>query len=442
MSKIQIHLLKTLWSLNLMDQQQAISYLFSLASRGWKLGLEKIISLLAELDHPHTQYPTIHIAGTNGKGSTSAMIESILRAAGYRTGLYTSPHLVDVRERVRLNGQSIGFEELTSYILRLQPLLEKYGCTFFEAMTVIAFLFFAEHKIDIGVIEVGLGGRLDATNVITPWISVITRIDIDHTRQLGHTRRQIAMEKAGIIKPGTICITQQQAEEVNQIFAQVCQTRQAEHLPVLKLVQIENVQLDEKRSTFDACVIGAEYPQLKLGLIGEHQLENAAMALATIGILNARFLRVAKQHVYDGLNSVFWPGRLQTIADHPKIVLDVAHNPNGIATLVRAARTIFDFEHLIVVFGVCRDKDYRSMVQDLATIADCLIAVKAETERGLSARTLAKVASNYLTSVFSRQSIADGFNLALEHAQPNDLILGTGSHYVVGKILESYSPLQ
>lgn len=423
-----------------MDQKHAISYLMSLASRGWKLGLEKIKSLLAELNNPHLQFPSIHIAGTNGKGSTSAMIESMLRAAGYRTGLYTSPHLVDVRERIRVNNQTISASELTSYLNRLQPLFEKYGCTFFEAMTVIAFLFFAERTVDIAVIEVGLGGRLDATNVITPWISVITRIDIDHTRQLGKTRRQIAMEKAGIIKPGTICITQQQTDDVGQVFVGICRERQTQHFPVANLVRIEKVQLAEKLSTFDAWVMDVDYPQLKLALIGEHQLDNAALALATIGILNARFLRVEKQHVYRGLRQVCWPGRLQIIAERPTIVLDVAHNPNGIATLVNAVRTIFDYERLMIVFGVCRDKDYRRMTQDLAAIADSLIAVKAETERGLSARTLAKIASNYMTSVFSSRSVGDGFNLAREQARQHDLILCTGSHYVVGEILDKYFP--
>ncbi|MDZ7263029.1 MAG: bifunctional folylpolyglutamate synthase/dihydrofolate synthase [candidate division KSB1 bacterium] len=423
-----------------MNQNEAISYLLSLASRGWKLGLEKITLLLGELDNPHTQYPTIHIAGTNGKGSTSAMIESILRAAGYRTGLYTSPHLVEMGERIRLNGQSISRLELSSYINRLQPLFEKYGCTFFEAMTVIALLYFAEQKVSIAVIEVGLGGRLDATNVITPWISIITRIDIDHTKQLGKTRRQIALEKAGIIKPGTICITQNQAEDVSQVFAQVCQMREAEHFLVTDLVQIEQVRLGETFSTFDATVLDVAYPQLTLALIGEHQLENAALALATIGKLNARFLRVEKQHVYDGLRRVSWPGRLQVIADHPKVILDVAHNPNGIATLTQAVRTIFDYQRLIAVFGVCRDKDYRRMVQGLAAIADSLIAVKAETDRGLSAQTLARVATRYLTSVHDSQSIDDGFRLALTKAKPQDLILVTGSHYVVGRVLESYLP--
>ncbi|HEX9970841.1 MAG TPA: Mur ligase family protein, partial [bacterium] len=208
-----------------MNDNQAIDYLFNLSVFGWKLGLEKITAMLSELGNPQEKYRTIHIAGTNGKGSTCAMIESILRAAGYKTGLYTSPHLVYVGERIRCDGQFIRKEALVSYINFIKPLIEKYRCTFFEAMTIIAFLYFADQHVEIAVIEVGLGGRLDATNVIAPLISVITNIDIDHTKQLGHTRNSIAYEKAGIIKPGSICLATCQSKPVNSLIAQICQDR-------------------------------------------------------------------------------------------------------------------------------------------------------------------------------------------------------------------------
>ncbi|UCE06563.1 MAG: bifunctional folylpolyglutamate synthase/dihydrofolate synthase [bacterium] len=422
-----------------MNYNQAIQYLYNLTSLGWKLGLNKVRSLLNELNNPHKKYKTIHIAGTNGKGSTSAMLESILRSAGYKTGLFTSPHLVYIGERIKCNGKSINQEELVYYIEHLQPLIKKYRCTFFETITAIAFVYFADQQIDIAVIEVGLGGRLDATNVITPLISIITNIEIDHTKQLGTNRKSIAFEKAGIIKPETICITNCRYDNVESIFDQICQERQVEHIRVDQLLKIKNVQLGEKITSLDMAINGSIFPHLKLPLIGEHQIQNAALAVTTANVLNSRFLPIKIKDIYHGLLDVQWPGRLHIISDSPKVVVDVGHNPNGISYLSKSIRTIFNYDRLIVLLGVCKDKNYTAMVKKLAPISNLFIAVKANINRALSPTTLANVALKFTDHVHNCNTTIEGLSYALNHVQKGDLILCTGSHYIVSEILNHTS---
>ena len=421
-----------------MNDDQAIQYLYSLTSFGWKLGLNKIRSLLAELNNPHEKYRTIHIAGTNGKGSTSAMLESILRAAGYKTGLFTSPHLVYIGERIKLNGKSINQEELFSYIERLYPLIKKYKCTFFEAITAIGFTYFADQKVDIAVIEVGLGGRLDATNVIKPLISLITNIDIDHTKQLGSTRKSIAFEKAGIIKTNTICITNSSNESINAIFTQVCQECQAEQMRVDQLLKVNNVRLGEKITSLDMAINGSIFPRLKLSLVGEHQIQNAALAVAAATVLNSRFLPIKIENIYHGLFDVQWLGRLQIISYNPKIVVDVGHNPDGVSQIKKSIRTIFNYKRLIVLFGVCKDKNYPAIIKTLAPLADLFVAAKANTNRALSSTKIANIAFKYSDHVHKCKTAIEGLNYALENAEKDDLILCIGSHYIVSEIMAFY----
>lgn len=422
-----------------MNYDQATQYLYNLTSLGWKLGLNKIRSLLAELKNPHEKYPAIHIAGTNGKGSTSAMVESILRSAGYKTGLYTSPHLAYIGERIKCNGKSITQEELVCYIERLQPLIKKYKCTFFEAITAIGFAYFADQQVDIAIVEVGLGGRLDATNVIMPLMSIITNIEIDHTKQLGLNRKNIAFEKAGIIKPNTICITNSRTESVSAIFNQICQDRQVEHIRVDQLLKVNNVQLGEKITSLDMAIDGSVFPQLKLSLIGEHQIQNAGLAVAAATVLNSKFLPIKIEDIYHGLVDVQWPGRLQTISYNPKIVVDVGHNPDGISYVKKSIRTIFNYNRLIILFGVCKDKNYPAMIKTLASLADLFITAKADTSRALSPTTIANIALKYSDNVHKCKTSIEGLNYALNHAEKSDLILCIGSHYLVSEIMACFN---
>lgn len=422
-----------------MNHDQALQYLHNLTSLGWKLGLNKIRSLLAELNDPHDQYPTIHIAGTNGKGSTSAMVESILRTAGYKTGLLTSPHLVSIGERIKCEGKAMSQGDLVYYIEQLQPLIKKYKCTFFEAITAIAFAYFADQQIDIAVIEVGLGGRLDATNVITPLISIITNIEIDHTKQLGKNRKNIAFEKAGIIKPNSICITNSSSKSVNAIFSQICQDRRVKHIRVDQLLRVNKVELNEDVTLLDMAINGSIFPGLKLSLVGEHQIQNAALAVTAVTVLDSRFLPIKVEDIYRGLLDVQMPGRLQTIAQNPKIVIDVGHNPNGIVNIKKSLRTIFKYDRLIILFGVCKDKNYPAMIKSLAPLADLFIATKAATQRALSPTMIASVALKYTDKVHKSKTSIEGLHYARECAKKNDLILCIGSHYLVSEVMACFN---
>lgn len=422
-----------------MNYNQAIKYLYSLTSLGWKLGLNKVRSLLNELNNPHEKFKSIHVAGTNGKGSTSAMIESIIRTAGYKTGLYTSPHLVDVRERIKCGGKSITQHEFVAYIERLRPFFQKYKCTFFEAITVIAFVYFADQRIDMAVVEVGLGGRLDATNVISPLISIITNVELDHTKQLGLNREIIAVEKAGIIKKGSICISNCRYENVASVLNDTCQKQQVEHFRVDQILKIKNVLLGEKNTSLDMAINGSVFPQLKLSLIGEHQIQNAALAVMTADILNSRFLPIKIEDIYHGLLDVSWPGRLQTICYNPKIVVDVGHNVNGIAYLRKTVQTIYSYERLILLIGTCKDKNYTKMVKQMAPLSDIFIAVKANTNRASSPAALAKMASKLADHVYKFNTCKDGLEFAISTARNGDLILCTGSHYTVSEVMTYFS---
>jgi len=419
-----------------MNYNQAIEYLFNLTRLGWRLGVDKILSLLNELDNPHEKYKVVHVAGTNGKGSTSSMLASILNAAGYNSGLFTSPHLVYVGERIKYNNIPINREELVDYISRLQPLIKKYNCTFFEALTAIAMVYFADKKVDIAVIEVGLGGRLDATNVVRPVISIITNIDIDHVKQLGRTRRSIASEKAGIIKPDSICISNTKHKSAGDVFDQICKKVNVDHIQLSQLMKIDNVRLDENFTTLDLSVNGAFFPRLKIALIGEHQIENAATAVAAATVLNSKFMPVNTQDIYNGLQNVIWPGRLQLLRSQPKIVADVAHNLNGFTVLKKAVRNIFKYDRLIMVAGFAKDKDYHAMIRKISSLVDILVAVRADNSRSLSATVLAKAARQYIPEVKQFPRVVNGLDFAINHAQKNDLILCTGSHFVIGEIFQ------
>ena len=422
---------------HIMNYDQALEYLQNLTSLGWKLGLNKIRSLLKEIDNPHEKYKVVHIAGTNGKGSTSSMLASILKSAGYKTGLFTSPHLLYIGERIKCNGEAISQEKLVEYIERLQPLIKKYKCTFFESITAIALLYFADQKIDIAVIEVGLGGRLDATNVVSSIISIITNINLDHTKQLGNTRKSIAIEKAGIIKPDSICITNCNYKSVNSIFDQFCKERKSEHIPIGNLLKLDNVRFDEEFTSLDMSINGSFFPRLKLSLIGEHQIQNAALAVSAANILNSRFIPIKADNVYQGLSDVQWAARLQTMALNPKIVVDVAHNPNGISFLKKSIRTIFNYKRLIIIMGIAKDKKYEEMVKQIAPMADLFIAVKANNRRALSSVVLSKTAKKYVSNVVRCQTVEQGLNVATKEVNKDDLILCSGSHYTVGEFINS-----
>ena len=418
-----------------------LRYLYALEYRGMKFGLRNIRALLRAVENPHRAFPSIHIAGTNGKGSTSAFIASALTQAGYRTGLYTSPHLIRFTERVRIDGREMEERRLVEYVRRMRPWIERYRATFFEATTCAAFLYFAEERVDIAVIETGLGGRLDATNVLRPLVSAITNISLEHTELLGTTVRMIAREKGGIIKPGVPAVTAETGREALDVLrarARTCRVRLRE---VARTVQVS-------RSSGGAAVSmrsgGIRLRSFTPGLPGYHQVGNAALALCVLRTLietrggMKRFGRLTPAAIRSGLirvrKNTGLRGRLEKIRGRRRIVLDVAHNPAGMRTLVEELRR--GRKNLIAVFGVMKDKEYGPMLSRLAEIADPIIAVSPPQKRALSAVELMRAGRDLGLNVVVGGSVTSGLRKASRIAGKKGLIV-TGSHYVVGEALKA-----
>ena len=386
-----------------------LSWLNSLEGKPWNLSLDRITALLKKLGNPHTKIKTIHVAGTTGKGSACAMLASILRAAGYKTGLYTSPHLRVLNERIQIDGKMISNAELEKLLKKIKK--EYTNQTHFEVLTAAALLYFAEQKVDIAVIETGLGGRLDATNVIIPLISVITTISLEHTAYLGETLEKIASEKVGIIKRGVTLVTMARGKAL-RIIKRIAKERKSRC--------VRPLAVRKRGGYFD---IG-KHKNLFINLLGDFQVRNAALALAAIGNLP---LRVPERAIADGLASVEWPGRME---QHGKVLLDCAHNPEGISTLKKEVMK-FPHERIIGVVGILNDKDRENMMKILSSFCDSFIFAEPHTERATPAEEL-----NALTSAPS--VIVKDVNKAIRHAEtlagPDDIILVTGSIYLVGEV--------
>ena len=419
-----------------MTYQKAISYLYSRRAKNMKLGLEHIVSLLEQLGNPQKFFKSIHIAGTNGKGSTAAILDSVLRHAGYNTGLYTSPHLINLRERIRTRGHCISELDLLSHVVDIQAAAEDNNASFFEILTAIAFKHFSEQQVDIAIVETGLGGRLDATNTLLPEISVITEIGLDHTRILGKHMKKIASEKAGILKKGIPGIIGSQIDSVRDYYREIAKKQNLHLRYVLEEVLIENIRLLESGTLMDIRMEGHEYKDLNLHLPGCHQVENAATVLCTIDELRKQGWKISDESVYAGFAETNWRARLELIQIAPKIVLDSAHNPLGAKRLVNALESIFQYTNLILVFGVLADKDYESMAKLLFPLSNHLILTKPPNERGLNPEKLLPFTRQDKQSVDILEAVDDAWKKAMEVAQPEDLICACGSIYFVGEILQ------
>ena len=420
----------------MLTYQQALLFLYNLQKFGIKLGLRKITALLSELGNPQQQMDFIHIAGTNGKGSTAAQIESILRQAGYRTGLFTSPHLFRFTERIQVSGQQIGTDQVTEFVRLMKSPIQQLKCTFFETVTAMAIWYFAAQKVDIAVLETGMGGRLDATNVVNPILSVITNVSLEHCQYLGHTISEIAKEKAGIVKEKGEVLCGQMDPRALQVMKEFSRSKQAKFHWVGDEVKCKQECLSPEVTVFSYSSGEGCYRQLQLPLVGRHQLDNAVLAIRSVEILRQRGFRITDGHLRQGLLSVRWPGRLQTVARNPLTVLDVAHNPAGAAALQKSIKEIFSFHRLVLVFGVMADKDYPAMLELLLPDADLVVATQPETERALDAQALVPLVRKVRAGYLVEPSAVKAYHLARKMARADDLVCVTGSHFTVGEILE------
>jgi dihydrofolate synthase/folylpolyglutamate synthase len=416
-----------------MTYAQAVSYLLSVGQelRGVKFDLANISRLLEELGHPERAWPSVHIAGTNGKGSVAAMLEAVLLSAGYRTGLYTSPHLARVNERFRVAGEEISeseFAAVSSDVLAAVERLLASGAlaahpSFFECLTAIGFEHFRRARCGIAVLEVGMGGRLDATNVVTPLVSVITLVDHDHEAYLGQTLEQIAFEKAGIIKEGGVVVSAPQHPEAAAVIERVARERGA------RLLRADESALERANG------------RLRLALPGRHQVSNAAMVVAVVEELRRQGWSISPQALAEGLATVRWPGRLEWLEGRPPLLLDGAHNPAGaralrayLCELLGAPASAAGARRMVLLFGAMRDKAVAEMADLLFPLAAGVVLTRPRQKRAATPQALAEITSHLNPCVMERDDSRAALEAARELAGPDGLVVVTGSLYLVGEI--------
>ena len=406
--------------------------------------LERISRLLAHLGDPHRRLKVVHVAGSKGKGSTAALITSILTHAGYKTGLFTQPHLITPRERCRINSRLISETEFAQYVNRLKPSIEAMAeseslgrVSFFEIYTALAFTYFADNAVDFAVIEVGLGGRLDATNVVDPLVSVITPISLEHTAILGDTHEAIAKEKAEIIKPNRPVVLAPQVPEAQAVFEAVAADRDTPMAEVGCDIHLKRKDWNINGQTFDLTTQSVFYPDLFLSLIGEHQALNAATAIGCIEHIRQEGYKVPRTSIYDGLEEVRWTGRMQVVGQSPVILLDGAHSPTSAKALCEALREVFHYDRLILVVGLMRDKDLQAIGEVLCPFADEIITTQAfDNPRVTPAEEIAGAWSETGTKFHVCPNVREAIPLAKSIATPSDLICIAGSIYIVGEAMK------
>jgi len=406
--------------------------------------LDRMRKLLDLLGNPHEKVKTVHVAGTNGKGSTVAMIASMLRASGYAVGVYTSPHLIDIRERVQIDGNPIGKTDFVETVKTVAKAAEKLGeqPTFFELMTAVGFCHFAEQAVDIAVIEVGLGGRLDSTNVITPLVSVVTAIDLDHTKLLGATKAQIAREKAGIFKKGVPALFFEQEPEIDSVMREAALAAGAELRIVNKDIEFSSrfcVTPDLGPHT-RVCLYtkSSRLEHVPVPMPGEHQAINCGLALAAVDVLKSFGFELPEDKLTAGLASTKVPGRMEVVSHRPRILCDGAHNPAAMNALMRCVGAHVPYDSMVCIFGCCSDKDVAEMIDKVNLGADKVIFTRsANTPRASSAEDLQKLfqeRSGKMSQI--ARSVPEAIEMAIRAVSREDLICITGSFYVVGEALK------
>ena len=438
-----------------MDYERALAFLESPARFSPRLGLTRIERLLELLGNPQNTFPSVLIAGTSGKGSSCRLIASVLSAAGFHTGLLSKPHLQSYRERVEIDGQRITKASLSAIVERIVPLAQELAATplgaptYFEMGVALAFSYFAQKRVDLAVVEVGLGGRLDATNVLLPILTGITPIGFDHTEYLGHTLAEIAGEKAGILKPGVPVVLAPQNPE-----ALIAIRRRAAEVgsPILPSENWQahrnSADLHGQRFDLEQVTPGSgsqrpgvrKYNELFLPLLGWHQLENAAFALTALERLGEEGFPQEEKHLRKAWAELRWPGRAEVLQEGPLLVIDAAHNPDKATALALTIRDYISFRHLGLVFGASGDKDAGAMLALFAPWRPRLFATQAQSERALAADRVLALGAALGLSGTSFPRVADAVQGALCWAGPQDMVLVTGSTYVAGEARDLYFP--
>lgn len=436
-----------------MDYKSSLDYVLSFADyerlprSALVFDLRRIERLLAKLGNPQDAAKSVNIAGTKGKGSTAAMVASILTRSGCRTGLYTSPHLLTFTERIKIDGENIAEDSFARLVDILKPEIEEanrlgvFGeLTTFEILTALAFAYFSEMKVDYQVLETGLGGRLDATNVAKPEVCAITSVSLDHMDVLGDTLSKIATEKAGIIKPGSIVACSPQFPEAMEAIERTCRKQRARLIKVGTDVTWKQKGFSHDVQSFELRGLRGEY-DLKLPLLGDYQMENAAMAVTIIEVLIGQGANIKPESIAEGLAQVQWPGRLQTLRRQPRLIIDGAHNAYSAKKLVEAIKQHFDFTNAFLILGASSDKDVAGMVAELSLLTKNVIVTGSRHPRAVKPAVLAGEFSKRGITAGAAEDVASAVEMALAGAKADDLICATGSIFVIAEVMEHMAKL-
>jgi len=423
-----------------MNYQEFLDHIYKKYSANVKLELDRMIGLLADMGSPQERLSGFHVAGTNGKGSVCATLEALALAHGLSTGLNTSPHLIDYTERFRINGLELPFQRVLDTFLRYEAIFEKWEASFFEISTALAFAIFAEEGLDCAIIEVGLGGRLDATNLFTPDVAAITTIGLDHVKTLGGTVELIAAEKAGIIKPGVPLVLGQITDSPREVILRVASAKQA---PVILFGQDYHSVAgrdDIAGLCFDFSYGDYQYKDLHANLMGEHQAVNLATALtAFIRYAGLKGIAVKEDAVRHALLNINWKGRMQVLSSRPAIILDGAHNLHGIEALVKTLDKAFPNTKARFLVSILADKDYSGMIELICSRAAKIYVAQNQSDRAASVEDQIAEVSKHGVPVVPSASVAEAYALAVSELGEDDVLVCGGSLYTVGEVLTAHA---